>query len=293
VSPALRGAAETIQRLATELASTPRAALYGRIGTCTQRFGTLSTWLIDVLNILTGHLDQPGGTMFPKAAAFAANTQGKPGSGRGVVTGRFATRVSQAPEVMGEVPITCLAEEIETPGEGQVRALITLATNPVLSSPNGARLARALDGLDFMVSMDIYLNETTRHADVILPGPSPLEDLHYDVPYPQMSWMNHARFSAPVFARAPGQPAEWETLLRLAAIAQGLAVPHDARAIDEQLFTEDVRRQFGDQAPRRPAGQRRPAWAGATAGPGAAPWAVPAGSGPGEGGRGTAWISAL
>jgi formylmethanofuran dehydrogenase subunit B len=200
--------AETIQRLATELASTPRAALYGRIGTCTQRFGTLSTWLIDVLNILTGHLDQPGGTMFPKAAAFAANTQGKPGQGRGVVTGRFATRVSQAPEVMGEVPITCLAEEIETPGEGQVRALITLATNPVLSSPNGARLARALDGLDFMVSMDIYLNETTRHADVILPGPSPLEDLHYDVPYPQMSWMNHARFSAPVFARAPGQPAE-------------------------------------------------------------------------------------
>ncbi|MBK6926418.1 MAG: molybdopterin-dependent oxidoreductase [Comamonadaceae bacterium] len=241
--------AETIQRLATELASTPRAALYGRIGTCTQRFGTLSTWLIDVLNILTGHLDQPGGTMFPKAAAFAANTQGKPGSGRGVVTGRFATRVSQAPEVMGEVPITCLAEEIETPGEGQVRALITLATNPVLSSPNGARLARALDGLDFMVSMDIYLNETTRHADVILPGPSPLEDLHYDVPYPQMSWMNHARFSAPVFARAPGQPAEWETLLRLAAIAQGLAAPHDARAIDEQLFAEDVRRQFGDQAP--------------------------------------------
>ena len=249
VSPRCGVPAETIKRLASELAKTPRAALYGRIGTCTQRFGTLSTWLIDLLNILTGHLDQPGGTMFAKAAAFAANTHGKPGQGRGVVTGRFASRVSQAPEVMGEVPITCLAEEIETPGEGQVRALITLATNPVLSSPNGARLARALDGLDFMVSMDIYLNETTRHADVILPGPSPLEDLHYDVPYPQMSWMNHARFSAPVFGRAAGQPAEWETLLRLGAIVQGIKGPQDPRAIDEQLFTEDVRRQFADQAP--------------------------------------------
>ena len=240
--------AETIERLASELASIPRAALYGRIGTCTQRFGTLATWLIDVLNILTGHLDQPGGTMFAKAAAFAANTHGKPGQGRGVVTGRFASRVSQAPEVMGEVPITCLAEEIETPGEGQVRALFTLATNPVLSSPNGARLAQALGGLDFMVSLDIYLNETTRHADVILPGPSPLEDLHYDVPYPQMSWMNHARFSEPVFERATGQPAEWETLLRLAAIAQGATGRQDAQLLDDHLFVEDVRRQFGDEA---------------------------------------------
>ncbi|MDD0817156.1 molybdopterin-dependent oxidoreductase [Curvibacter sp. HBC28] len=234
--------AETIERLARELAQTPRAAIYGRIGTCTQSFGTLNTWLIDLLNLLSGHMDQVGGTMFPKAAAFAANTLGPAGQGRGVVLGRHHSRVSQAPEVMGELPITCLAEEIETPGADQVRALITLATNPVLSSPNGARLAKAFEGLEFMLSLDIYLNETSCHADVILPGPSPLEDLHYDVPYPQMSWRNHARYSAPVFERAPGQPEEWQTLLRLAAIAQGAQGPQDTQALDEQLFQTDLRR---------------------------------------------------
>lgn len=108
--------------------------------------------------------------------------------------------MSGAPEVFGELPITCLAEEIETPGQDQIRALITVASNPVLSSPNGARLSKALDQLDFMVSMDIYLNETSRHADVILPGVSPLEDMHYDVAFPQFSWRNHARYSQPVFA---------------------------------------------------------------------------------------------
>ncbi|MBF6907518.1 molybdopterin-dependent oxidoreductase, partial [Acinetobacter baumannii] len=128
------------------------------------------------INVLTGHLDEEGGAMFPKAAAFAANTRGKPGVGRGVLSGRHRSRVSGAVEVAGELPITCLAEEIETPGPGQIRALIAIAGNPVLSSPNGPRLAAALDGLDFMVSLDIYLNETSRHADVILPGPSPLED---------------------------------------------------------------------------------------------------------------------
>jgi anaerobic selenocysteine-containing dehydrogenase len=240
--------AETIERLASELASIPRAALYGRIGTCTQRFGTLATWLIDVLNILTGHLDQLGGTMFAKAAAFAANTHGKPGQGRGVVTGRFASRVSQAPEVMGEVPITCLAEEIETPGTGQIRALFTVATNPVLSSPNGPRLAQALDTLDFMVSLDIYVNETTRHADVILPGVSPLEDFHYDVAFPQLSWRNHARYSPPVLPAAPGQPQEWQTLLKLAAIARGQGVDVDPDALDDAEFAQDAQRLFGAHA---------------------------------------------
>ena len=240
--------ASTIRSLARTLAGTPRASVYGRIGTCTQEYGSLTTWLVDVLNILTGHLDEPGGAMFAKAAAFAANTTGRPGSGRGVATGRFTSRVSGAGELMGELPITCLAEEIETAGEGQVRALITVATNPVLSSPNGERLAKALDGLDFMLSMDIYLNETTRHADVILPGLSPLEDMHYDVPFPQLSWRNHARYSPAIFAREAGQPAEWETLLRLAAIASGKGQHANAQQIDDENFTEDTRRMFGDQA---------------------------------------------
>ncbi|MGE5649732.1 MAG: molybdopterin-dependent oxidoreductase, partial [Bacillota bacterium] len=188
VAPRCGFEAATIRRLARELAAAPRAAVYGRIGTCTQEYGTLCSWLVDALNVLTGNLDREGGAMFPKAAAFAANTVGKPGSGRGIVTGRRKSRVSGAPEVLGELPMGCLAEEIETPGAGQVRALISVAGNPVLSAPNGERLAAALDGLDFMVSVDIYLNETTRHADVILPGSSPLEDAHYDTAFPQFSY---------------------------------------------------------------------------------------------------------
>ena len=240
--------AVTIERLADELATAPAAAVYGRIGVNTQDYGSLCAWLIDVLNIVSGHFDTPGGTLFPKAAGFASNTTGTPGQGRGVTTGRFASRVAGAPEVMGEIPMTCLAEEIETPGPGQVRALITVATNPVLSAPNGERLSRALQGLDFMVSLDIYLNETSRHADVILPGPSPLEDLHYDVPFPQLSWRNHARYSAPVFERAPGQPAEWQTLLRLSAIVQGQGAGVDVQALDDALFAEELRK-LGDAAP--------------------------------------------
>ena len=223
---ALRHRAETIRTLTRELAGAPRAAVYARIGTCTQEYGTLASWLVDVLNTLTGNLDQEGGVLFAKSAAFASNTAGKPGIGKGVTTGRHHARVSGAPEVYGELPITCLAEEIETPGEGQIRALFTVATNPVLSSPNGPRLAKALDTLDFMVSMDIYLNETTRHADVILPGRSPLEDFHYDVAFPQLSWRNHARYSPPVLPRRAGQPEEWQTLLKLAAIVQGKGAEH-------------------------------------------------------------------
>ena len=240
--------AGTIRELARTLAATPRASVYARIGACTQEYGSLSTWLVDVLNTLTGHLDEPGGAMFPRAAAFGANTSGKPGTGRGVATGRHASRVSGAPEVMGELPIGCLMEEIETPGTGQIRALVTLATNPVLSAPNGARLARAMEGLEFMVSLDIYVNETSRHADVILPAPSPLEDLHYDVPFPQLSWRNHARYSAPVFTRDAAQPAEWETLLRLAAIASGKHPGQSAGEIDDDNFAEDARKLFGDNA---------------------------------------------
>lgn len=237
--------ADTIRELARTLAATARAAVYGRIGTCTQEYGTLASWLIDVLNVLTGHLDEPGGAMFPKAAAFAANTMGKPGIGKGIVTGRRRSRVSGAPEVFGELPMTCLAEEIETPGEGQVKALISIAGNPVLSAPDGGRLARALDRLDFMVSLDLYLNETTRHADVILPGSSPLEEMHYDAAFPQLSYRNAVRYSAPVLPRPDVQPAEWQTLLRLVAIVQGKGVKADVDRMDDELVAEEVRRTAG------------------------------------------------
>ncbi len=241
-------AAETIRDLARTLARTERAAVYGRIGTCVQEFGTLNSWLVDVLNVLTGHLDQEGGAMFAKAAAFAPNTIGRPGTGRGVITGRWTSRGSGKPEVYGEIPMNCLAEEIETPGPGQVKALISIASNPVLSAPNGPRLAAALDSLEFMVSMDIYLNETSRHADVILPGVSPLEDSHYDVPFPMFSVRNHARYSAPVLPLSDGQVPEWQTMMKLVAIARGLGAQADVLALDDELLADDVRKQAGPHA---------------------------------------------
>jgi anaerobic selenocysteine-containing dehydrogenase len=241
--------AETIRALTRQLASTERAAVYGRIGTCTQEFGTLASWLVDTLNVLTGHLDAPGGAMFPKAAAFASNTQGKPGIGRGIVTGRHTSRVSGAPEVFGELPMTLMAEEMETPGPGQIKALITVASNPVLSSPGGPRIAKAMDSLEFMVSLDIYLNETSRHADVVLPGLSPLEDTHYDVTFPQFSHRNHARYSAAVFEPPADRPNEWQNLLRLTAILRGQGAKADVQALDDELMEQDVNRTAGDHAP--------------------------------------------
>lgn len=240
--------AATIRTLARDLSGAERGCVYARIGTCTQSYGTLCSWLVDVLNMLAGKLDEEGGAMFAKAAAFANNTAGKSGSGHGIGTGRHRSRVSGAPEVYGELPMGCLTEEITTPGAGQVRALITVASNPVLSAPGGPSLSAALDQLDFMVSLDIYLNETTRHADVILPGVSALQQSHYDVAFPQLSHRNHARFSAPVFAPTPGQPAEWQTLLQLAAIGMGRGAAADIEALDDELLAAELTRQAGDDA---------------------------------------------
>lgn len=239
--------AARIRTLARELAGARRAAVYARIGTCTQRFGTTASWLVDVCNVLTGNLDREGGAMFPRAAAFAANTRGRPGMGRGIRTGRRHSRVRGAPEVMGELPVACLAEEIDTPGDGQIRALFTIAGNPVLSTPNGARLARALDALECMVSLDIYLNETTRHADVILPGLSVLEEAHFDVAFPQLSYRNAARYSAPLVTPASERPHEWETLLRLAAIAMGQGAKGDVAALDDWIIAGQVQSATADE----------------------------------------------
>ena len=237
--------AATIRALARALATAKRAAVYGRVGTCTQAYGTLCSWLVDVLNILTGHFDEPGGAMFPKAAALQSNSMGKAGSGKGIVTGRRKSRVSGAQEVLGEFPMSCLAEEIQTPGQGRVKALITVSSNPALSSPNGERLSAAMNELEFMVSLDIYVNETSRHADVILPGTSPLEDSHYDVAFSQLSYRNHARYSHPVFPRSPDHPEEWQVLLRLIGIIQGKGAAADINQIDDELLMDDLRRTAG------------------------------------------------
>jgi anaerobic selenocysteine-containing dehydrogenase len=248
--------AEVIRRLARELADSEAGCVYGRIGTTTTEFGTTASWLVDVLNVLTGQLDRPGGAMFPKAPAFAGNTRGKPGVGAGVRVHRHQSRVRGAPEVLGEFPCACLAEEIETPGEGQVRALITIAGNPAVSTPNASRLSSALGALEFMVSVDIYLNETTRHADVILPGLSPLEQSHFDVAFPQLSVRNWARYSHPVFEPPPGAVEEWQVLLRLLGVLLGQGPKPDVDALESLVIGLQV--QGAVRAPGSPIEGRDP-----------------------------------
>jgi anaerobic selenocysteine-containing dehydrogenase len=240
--------AEEIRRMARELAAAPRAAVYGRIGTCTQEFGTLASWLVDVLNVLTGNLDREGGAMFPRAAVGQKNSSGAGGNGKGVRIGRWHSRVRGLPESYGELPVSCLAEEIETPGEGQVRALLTIAGNPVVSTPNAERLERAIEGLDFMLAIDIYVNETTRHADVILPAPQPLEKSQYDIAFYQLSVRNVANYSAPVFERTG--PAEWELLLRLTGIFAGQGPNADVAAFDDLVIATLVQRELANPSSR-------------------------------------------
>ncbi|MDX3108910.1 molybdopterin-dependent oxidoreductase [Nonomuraea angiospora] len=220
--------AEVIVRLARELAGARTAAVYARIGTCTAEFGTLAQWLVDVLNVLTGNLDRPGGAMFPKPATeFGARR-------RPYQVGRWRSRVRGLPESNGELPVATLADEIETPGEGQITFLITVAGNPVLSAPHGARLDAAFGRLDFMVSVDPYLNETTRHANVILPPPRMLQSGHYDFTLLGFAVRNYARYSPPLLP-LDGRPSEAQILARLAMIASGLEGDLDEFVIGEML----------------------------------------------------------
>src|SRR3954471_24538069 len=250
-------AADDIRRIARELAGAERACVYGRIGTCTQEFGTLASWLVDVLNTITGNLDRPGGVMFPKAAAGQANTQGEPGRGRGVKIGRWASRVRELPETFGELPVAALSEEIETPGDDQIRAFISVAGNPALSTPNSERLASALEGLDFMLSFDIYVNETSRHADVIMPSPSSFERSHYDLAFYQLSVRNVANFNPPLMERPLGMPDDWESVLRVVGIVTGQGPKADVDAIDDFVAAESARRGGIDPADHPDAMARR------------------------------------
>ena len=238
--------AATIRRLAWELAAAPGAVVYGRTGTCTQEFGTVASWLVDVLNVLTGNLDRPGGAMFPKPAAGAPNTLGAPRYGRQTRIGRWRSRVRGLPESFGELPVACLAEEIETPGEGQVRALVTVAGNPALSAPNSGRLQRMLATLELLVCVDFYVNETTRHADVILPPPSPLARGHYDLAFYLFALRNVANYSPPVFPPEPGQLDEWQILSKLALAAQGLGADADPALADDAAIRQLVARAVAD-----------------------------------------------
>jgi anaerobic selenocysteine-containing dehydrogenase len=238
--------ADVIVGLARDLAAADRACVYGRIGTHTVAFGTSSAWLVDVLNAVTGNLDRPGGAMWPLAAAGQRNAVGEAGVGaREVRFGRFTSRVRGLPEVFGELPVAALAEEIDTPSPGTpIRGLLTVAGNPALSAPDAGRLDRALADLDALICVDLYLNETTRHAHVVLPAPSPLARGHYDLAFNQLAVRNTARWSPPVLDVPEGLLDEWSVLLRLAGIAAGQGPSVPLAGLDDFVALQVVQREI-------------------------------------------------
>lgn len=243
VAPVCGIDAQTTRQLARELAATPRACVYGRLGTTAQRFGSLASWLVDVVNLMSGHLDTVGGAMFPEPAHHR-------GHRRPFRMGRWHSRVRGLPEAIGELPVATLIDEITTPGEGQVRALITVAGNPVISTPDGAALDAAIGGLDLVVSVDPYLTATSRHADVVLPPPPTLARPHYDLSFTGLAVRNVANYSPPAVTPDPDRPGEWEILLTLAAIAVGQRPPVDTAAADAFVLRQAVEAIVADPTAR-------------------------------------------
>ncbi len=232
--------AETTRQVARDLAEAPSAAVYGRMGAHAAAFGTVAAWASDLLNALTGNLDREGGVMLPRPPETRVRASPAAPGGRGFQIGRWHSRVRGEPERRSEFPSAVLAEEIEESGPGQIRALVTVAGNPVLSTPNGRRLDAALATLDFMVSVDPYLNETTRHADVILPPPSPLERSHYDLTYNHASVRCIAHHSPALFE--PEGPGEAEILARLASLIGGSPVDTILRGALRERIEREVSR---------------------------------------------------
>ncbi|MGB8267120.1 MAG: molybdopterin-dependent oxidoreductase [Candidatus Velthaea sp.] len=223
--------AGTIRRIAREFAAAERAVAYGRIGLSTQAFGGLCQWLTVALCAITGNLDEPGGMMWPRPA-FDLLLGAKKGA---VYSGRWRSRVRGLAEFNGELPVATMADEMLEPGAGQVRALVTVAGNPVLSTPAGARLDDALAKLDFMVSIDPYINATTRHADVILPPATGLEVEHYDVIFHHFAVRNTARLSEPLFALEPEQRYDWQIFAGLSERLTGKTLDSPRERLDAGL----------------------------------------------------------
>ncbi|WP_406305931.1 molybdopterin oxidoreductase family protein [Streptomyces sp. NBC_00885] len=251
--------AEEIRTIARELAAAPTAAVYGRVGSSTVEYGTLTNWLVDVLNVITGNLDRPGGALFPLSATDRAPRPAAPG--KGFALGRWASRVSGHPEAKGELPMAALAEEIDTPGDGRIRAVISIAANPVLSAPDGDRLDRALAGLDFMVSVDPYLNETSRHADVVLPPPPPSQSSHFDFAFNAFAVRNQARYTPAVLPLEEGRMGECEIQARLVLAVGGMhgAEPSavDDMVIENTLTKAGAPKELAEQLTGRTGPERR------------------------------------
>ncbi len=199
-----------IRQLARDFAAADKAVCYGRMGVSTQAFGTLCHWLVQLINLVTGNLDRVGGALCTEPAVDLVATTG------GGHFNVWQSRVSGLPEYGGELPVAALAEEMLTEGEGQVRALVTVAGNPVLSTPNGRQVEQALDGLEFMLSVDLYVNETTRYADLILPSTSALENDHYDTTFNLFAVRNVSRFNRALLPKPEGALHDWEIFVGLA-----------------------------------------------------------------------------
>ena len=233
-----------IRQLARDFAAADKAVCYGRMGVSTQVFGTLCQWLVQLINLVSGNLDRVGGAVCALPALDVV------GATRGSNFNRWQSRVSGLPEYGGELPVAALAEEMLTPGEGQIRALITVAGNPVSSTPNGRQLDRALQGLEFMVSVDLYINETTRHADLILPSTAPLEHDHYDSSFYNLTVRNVSRFNEAILPKPQGALHDWEIFVGLAkAFAAHTGVDLKPTMAPEQMIDMGLRfGPYGDKS---------------------------------------------
>jgi anaerobic selenocysteine-containing dehydrogenase len=235
VAEATGVSAEDLRRLVTEFNAADAPVLYSRIGLCTQEFGTLASWLVHVINILQGRLDAPGGLMFSRPATGQNEHTGKVNE---VPYGRFKSRVRGFPEYMGMLPASCMAEEMTCGGEEGVRALITVAGNPVLSVPDGKRIGEAMTGLDFVVALDFYINETTVNADIILPSTSQLEHSNYDFLFSGFTQRNYSQYSPEVFSPEPGAMHQYEIVVEILARMNGMAAADLADMMLEGMLGE-------------------------------------------------------
>lgn len=232
---------DVTRRIAAEFAAAPTAVAYGRLGTHAGPFGTIASWLVDVLNLITGNLDRPGGAMFARGSTERPRT-------RPFRVGRWTSRVDSHPEALGELPVTALADEILTPGPGQVRALLTVAGNPLRSTPATGRLTTAIESLELRIAVDPYLNETASRADVVLPPPSALQRSHFDLVFQTLSIRNVANWSPPTVELGPDDMPEWEILTRLALIAAGQDFDADVAAVDTWALASAVHKEIASPA---------------------------------------------
>lgn len=226
--------AETIVRLAREFAGASSAVAYGRLGVCHHATGSVTHWLINVLNAVTGNLDRPGGSMFcspPVDLGRLLRTLWGPSK-----RDEFRSRGAGLPSLAGEMSVAAMADEITRPGPGQLRGLVVVAGNPVVSGPDSARLGEALDRLELLVCLDFYVSETARHADFILPPVSHLERSELDLVFPAFSVRNNVRYSPRVFEPPPDAREDWDIVMALIAeVPRAGAVRRVLRAVTARL----------------------------------------------------------